>query len=161
MTHSLELKIPPAIVFIVALIAIWLISQLDYPSIWWVLQLAGLLVIAAGVLVIIAASLQFRRHRTTLDPRVPDKATALLTRGIFAYSRNPIYLAFVLIALGFALSLQSVAALIVPPILILYLQRFQIRPEEKHLAHKFKEQYKSYCQRTRRWLGHKFTDDAR
>ncbi|QPG06697.1 isoprenylcysteine carboxylmethyltransferase family protein [Salinimonas marina] len=161
MRHSLELKVPPAIVFAGALFAVWLLSRLSEPGFWWGLELAGRLLIGAGALVIVAATLQFRRHRTTLDPREPDKATALLTRGIFAFSRNPIYLAFGLIVLGFALAAESVAALIVAPSFMAYLQLFQIKPEEAYLRQKFGQRYLNYCQRTRRWLGRTLTDDAR
>ncbi|AXR07044.1 methyltransferase family protein [Salinimonas sediminis] len=161
MSVSLELKIPPAALFIAAVCAVVLIAQWPIGKVPALLQLVGLLIIGAGVLIILSAVVQFRRHKTTLDPRTPDNASALLTSGIFAISRNPIYLAFVLLLFGLALASNSWLALLIAPAFGGFLQVYQIKPEERQLARSFGASYNAYCQRTRRWLGRSSTDAAK
>ena len=105
--------------------------------------------VAAGCLVV-AAVIEFARVRTTIVPR--KAPSGLITSGIFRYSRNPIYLADLLILAGLALLWGSVIGLLLVPVLGWILHVRFIRGEEERLTEAFGEEYLSYCAATRRWI---------
>ena len=86
------------------------------------------------------------------DPEPWKKDTALVTSGIYRFSRNPMYLGMVTVQLGIALFAQSIGALLSVPLAILLIDRFVIAREEPYLLATFGEQYRAYCKRVRRWL---------
>ena len=107
-----------------------------------------LLAIAAGLM--LAAFVEFRRAATTVIPH--RQPTALITSGIFRWSRNPIYLADVLILLGFAVLWGKVLGFLLVPILFILLERRFILAEEARLESAFPDEFGKYASRTRRWL---------
>lgn len=111
--------------------------------------LAGLL-IGAGILLILLAALEFRRHKTTIIPH--QEAEHLIQTGIFKRSRNPIYLADVLILTGLVLRWDAVLSLVLVPILFWVLETRFVIPEEDRLRRKFRADFARYMQKTRRWL---------
>lgn len=110
----------------------------------------GALAILAGLVLMVLAVREFRRHKTTVVPR--REPEALITSGIFAKSRNPIYLADVLLLAGFSLWWGSVFGLALVPLLIVVLRRRFILGEEARLAAAFGPAYETYAENTRRWL---------
>ncbi len=105
-----------------------------------------------GLLLMVLAAWTFTRAKTTLNPMLPERASSLVTNGIFRLSRNPIYLgdALLLVAYGIWLGcLANVAWLI---LFIGYIQYFQIIPEERALRQLFGQDYSEYCSRVRRWI---------
>jgi len=108
--------------------------------------------VLAGALTCLAGVASFRRARTTVNPMKPDSTAALVVAGIYNYSRNPMCLGFLLILLGWALFLSNGLALLLLPAFVLYMNRFQIRPEERVLAALFAHDYAAYHARVRRWL---------
>ncbi|MET0551744.1 MAG: isoprenylcysteine carboxylmethyltransferase family protein, partial [Vicinamibacteria bacterium] len=114
-------------------------------SIGSALALAGLGLCGAGVA-------SFRRARTTVDPRVPDAASALVDTGVYAFTRNPMYLGFAIVLAGWAVVLANAASLALLPLFVLYLNRYQIGPEEQALAARFGPAFTSYAARVGRWL---------
>ncbi|XBQ16339.1 MAG: isoprenylcysteine carboxylmethyltransferase family protein [Oceanicaulis sp.] len=113
--------------------------------------LCGVLV-AAGFTVMIAAVVSFRMHKTTVDPRYPDRAGALVTSGVFSISRNPMYVGMALLLVGWAIWLGDGIALIFPALFFALIDRVQIPAEEAALSEHFGEAYTAYCSKTRRWL---------
>ena len=109
------------------------------------LALAGVLVAAAGVI-------EFRRAQTTVNPMAPEAASTLVTRGVYRFSRNPMYLGFALALLGWAVFLSNAAALLGIVAYVWYLTRFQIVPEERMLEGKFGPAFAAYRSAVRRWL---------
>jgi protein-S-isoprenylcysteine O-methyltransferase Ste14 len=106
----------------------------------------------AGIaLMLIAAWTMWRRH-TTLNPIQPGKARHLVTQGLFARSRNPIYLADALLLIGWALWLGQASALLWLAAFVLWIDRWQIGAEERALTALFGDDYRAYCARVRRWL---------
>jgi len=122
---------------------------LDFPMPGWV---ASAVLFAAGLATGIGAFLQFRKAGTTINPMTPQASSALVTGGFFAWSRNPIYVADVLVLLGAALWIGSFVAFLFVALFIAFIDRFQIRPEERALRARFGEEYERYCARVRRWL---------
>ena len=106
------------------------------------------LVLAAGL--VVGAVLEFTRARTTIIPRVSP--SALITSGIFRFSRNPIYLADLLVLLGVSIMWGSVPGLILVPVLGWLLQTRFIRGEEERLAAAFGAEFEAYRSGTRRWI---------
>ena len=111
----------------------------------------AVVLISAGFLIGIAGVVTFRRARTTVDPRKP-RASSLVTWGVYALSRNPMYLGGLIMLLGWALFLSNALAFLFLPAYILYIDRFQIAPEERALTSLFGETYAAYQVRARRWL---------
>jgi protein-S-isoprenylcysteine O-methyltransferase Ste14 len=97
-----------------------------------------------------AGVLQFKRHGTPVPTDQPT--TALVTTGVYGFSRNPLYLALTAIYLGIGLLLPSLLVLaLVVPVLILMHYGVVVR-EEAYLERKFGEPYRAYKKRVRRWL---------
>lgn len=152
--RRLELKVPPMAVLLLAVLVMWLVSLGDprgmLPPVAR-FAIAAILV-TAGVGIIAAAITRFRRAQTTVDPRTPDAATTLVCTGVYRFTRNPMYLGFLLLLLGWAAYLSSLRALIVVPLFMLYLDRFQVAPEERALAARFGERFHAYVRDVRRWF---------
>ena len=151
---SLELRVPPVAVASVAALCMWLLSrwtpglELAQP---WRLGTAVLL-LATGVLVAVAGVLEFRRARTTVNPTTPQAASSMVRSGIYRHTRNPMYLGMLLVLIAWAVWLASLAACAVLPAFLLYINRFQIEPEERILAGLFTADFDDYRRSVRRWL---------
>ena len=149
----LELKIPPlplAVVFGALMWAIdrWLLPHSDRSGVR-----TGISVVIFGIAVAIlaAAIIGFRRARTTVDPMHPEAASAIVTSGIYRFTRNPMYLAFLLALVAWAVFLGNVVAALLPLCFVLYMNRFQIAPEEQALRARFGAPYEAYLRTVRRW----------
>lgn len=126
----------------------WLVPLRRIEAPLW--RLAGLLCIAAGLVITVVADQQFRRAATTVHPfRTPSQ---LVRHGVFRISRNPMYLGMVSVVWGFALALGSIAPLAVPPLLTIVLSRRFIQMEERALRDCFGDEYEAYCRDVRRWV---------
>jgi protein-S-isoprenylcysteine O-methyltransferase Ste14 len=150
----LEHRIPPPVVALFFLLCMYFVSGLglrvDLP-LWLGRILAGSILLL-GLAIPIAASIAFRKVKTTINPLHPEQASTLVKDGVFQYSRNPMYLGVSLVLVAWAISLSSLAAALLVPGFILYIDRFQIQPEERALAAKFGDEFVSYRQSVRRWL---------
>ena len=105
-----------------------------------------------GVAVAIAGVASFRRAQTTVNPLKPESTSSLVVSGVYRVSRNPMYVGMLLVLLGWGVLLSNVLALPIVPGFVLYMNRFQIGPEETVLAELFGEEYATYRSRVRRWL---------
>ena len=115
-----------------------------------VLAAVGLCLACAAVAFDVTAALAFRRHRTTILPH--RGATALITDGPFARSRNPIYVANTLLVAGVGL-IFGIGWLVMAAVAGAVLtQKLAIEREERHLAARFGEAWQDYAARTPRWL---------
>lgn len=112
----------------------------------------AVLLAIAGAALIVLAIVTFRRAQTTLDPRDPARASALVTHGVFSVSRNPIYAGFALWLLALAALLGNPLALAGPVAFVLYMNGVQIPAEERALASHFGDAFARYRQRVRRWI---------
>lgn len=111
---------------------------------------AGGLLVGAGLVLVALAFAEFRRHKTTVVPhRDPDR---LVQTGVFTRTRNPIYLADVLILSGLILRWDAVLSLPLVPVLLWVLERRFVIPEENRMRRKFRHDFARYCQKTRRWV---------
>jgi protein-S-isoprenylcysteine O-methyltransferase Ste14 len=121
----------------------------------WALVLPGRLpaavfLLAAAFLVMGWALWAFRRHQTTVLPHKANRA--LITDGPFRYTRNPIYLAFLLLQAAVALALANAWLLLLLPVTWACLRYRVIKLEEAYLARRYGKVFTAYCARVRRWL---------
>src|ERR1700730_6225417 len=100
--RSLELRIPPPVVAMVAAFLMWLIAraipslQLMFPG----RVLLAIAILVSGLLIVIAGLIEFRRARTTVNPLNPGAASSLVVNGVYALTRNPMYLGLAVILIG-------------------------------------------------------------
>ena len=143
--------IPPPIVTIVFLFVIFFTKDLFRFSVTLPSSL-GLIIIFAGLVIIFIAARQFKAANTTINPIKPENASVLVKKGIFSYSRNPMYLGMLLIIIGFSIIHNLMAVLVIMPLWVIYITNFQIIPEEEAMEILFKEDFLNYCKKTRRWI---------
>ncbi len=104
MLSVLELKVPPPLVALAVGVGMWFAAPIG-PSLAlpFALRVALLVAIAlGGGAIALAGDIEFRRAKTTINPLKPQNAKALVTSGVYRYTRNPMYLALVLLTLGIA-----------------------------------------------------------
>lgn len=145
----LEHRIPPPLVAIISGLLMWLAVRPIAPlggRLW-----LALLVVLAGAAVCLAGVASFRRARTTVNPLKPESASSLVIAGIYRHTRNPMYLGFTIILLGWCVFLGSALAVLGVAAFVLYIGRFQIRPEERALRELFGAEFEAFCGRVRRW----------
>lgn len=115
-----------------------------------ILQYLGLALTFVGFLLGVAAFMEFRRARTTLDPHGSTKQ--LVTSGIYRFTRNPIYLGFLLMVIGLPLNSGLYWGLVMALFYVLTMNRLIIQHEEAYLERKFGKTYTSYASHVRRWV---------
>jgi len=115
-------------------------------------QSAGTAAMQLSALIALSAFYAFWRARTTINPMRPERASTLVTRGIYRFTRNPLYLSLVLLLIAYAIRLWSLPAVGGPVLFVAYVRRFHITPEERALQAKFGEAFTEYKRRVRRWL---------
>jgi protein-S-isoprenylcysteine O-methyltransferase Ste14 len=152
---NLRLKIPPPVWLLIFAVLMWLLDRAVPVArlIGSPLNRTGWLLVTAGAAVIITAMLHFRRARTTINPFTPAKSSALVTAGIFGYSRNPMYLGLSIALAGWAIVLGSLSPWLAVPLFVIVMTRLQIQPEEAVLSVLFDTTYRDYCTRVGRWFG--------
>jgi protein-S-isoprenylcysteine O-methyltransferase Ste14 len=148
-----------------------ILALLDLPPVWlaahvvaaWGLSLIsprlfgslgdwlGTLLVGLGLLVMLGAAAQMALARTTVIPR--RDPSSLVTTGLFAWSRNPIYLADALILTGAILWLDAILALPLIAGFAWLIQTRFIRDEEARLTAAFGPEFDLWAARTRRWFG--------
>jgi protein-S-isoprenylcysteine O-methyltransferase Ste14 len=152
--HVLELKVPPAVLGGLVGFLMWLASRwapafaLTIPR--HVFLSTGLAIFGAAIA--ISGIISFRQACTTVNPTKPGTASSLVVSGVYKFTRNPMYLGFASVLLGWAVFLSNALTLLLVPLFVVYLNRFQIRPEERALDSLFPNQFAAYKARVRRWL---------
>jgi len=141
---------------VLAVVAIYAMSKSFYQllvPIPWLMHpmsiLIGLIFLAAALVVVLLAQTQMGNSwRIGIDT---DVKTALVQHGIFALSRNPIFLGIQFMLLGLLLVLPNAVTLAIC-VLGMALIQTQVRLEEAHLTQMHGEEYRTYQRRVRRWL---------
>lgn len=150
----LETRIPPPVVALVIALLMWLGARaLGAEGFEWAGRgYVGAPIMVLGVAIAVGGVVTFRRVGTTVDPRHPERAQLLVTSGIFAWTRNPMYLGVTVALLGWAVVLGPTLLMLGAALFVSYIQRFQIGPEERVMRDKFGAEFVAYCRRTRRWI---------
>jgi protein-S-isoprenylcysteine O-methyltransferase Ste14 len=149
-----------------------MVKRIIYPPIWLVLgliavffcneympgprftsligQVFGGALILIGLVLLVSANGRFTRAGTGVIPF--RNVTALVTEGIYGYTRNPMYLGMVAVLLGCAVTVGASTALLIPAVFAVIIERRFIRPEEAMLRELFPDEFSVYCARVRRWI---------
>lgn len=150
----MELKLPPVIVFLLFALGMYLLSVLlpfGFFDFFGRLPMAKVLVVIAMIVGFLSL-LPFLMKKTSVNPTKPEKATVLITNGVYRFSRNPMYFSLLMLLLAFGLILGNAFNTIIAAGFVSYMNRFQIIPEERMLLETFGKPYKEYLSRTRRWF---------
>lgn len=152
--QSLELKIPPPVVALLAALGMWSVSRYTPTGEVqdFVRHALAIALAAIGAAFDVAGLVAFRRARTTVNPMKPRSASALVDSGVYRVTRNPMYVGLVCFLCAWAAYLWSPWALLGPVAFIAYIGRFQIAPEERALSALFGAEYSAYMASVRRWL---------
>jgi protein-S-isoprenylcysteine O-methyltransferase Ste14 len=152
--QTLELKIPPPIMALLVGVAMWVTAYLlpavhrPSPTRFVIARVCA----GFGVIVAILGVWAFRQAKTTVNPVAPEKASSVVSGGIYSYTRNPMYVGLTAVLVGWAIRLSVPWLFLGPVAFMLYMTRFQIIPEERVMSSKFGRAFDDYRQRVRRWL---------
>jgi protein-S-isoprenylcysteine O-methyltransferase Ste14 len=152
--NSLELKIPPPVVALFLALLMWLTSRVVPPlEVPFAFRVGVALVLACiGQSISVSGMVAFRRAKTTVNPIKASAASSLVTRGVYRFTRNPMYLGLMLTLLAWAVFLSSPLVVLWLAVYVVYMNRFQIVPEERVLTSLFGAEYVNYKSEVRRWL---------
>lgn len=150
----MSLRIPPPLVALAGALLMWGIASW-FPQLVFAFPFRQPLAYAlggAGLAFDLVSVAAFVKARTTVTPLAPEKASSLVTGGLYKFTRNPMYLGMLLVLTGIAMWFGSPLNVIVLIGFVAYITTFQIKPEEARLEEIFGADYRDYMQRVRRWL---------
>jgi protein-S-isoprenylcysteine O-methyltransferase Ste14 len=151
---KLDNKVPPPAVALLIAATMWHLSSYG-PALSLSAEMSEILVlflVIVGVSFDVCGLLAFRQLKTTINPMSPNKTSALVTGGIYRLSRNPMYVGLFLFLMAWAIQLSMLWPFIGPVLFVIYINRFQITPEERVMESKFGDEYSVYKNKVRRWL---------
>jgi protein-S-isoprenylcysteine O-methyltransferase Ste14 len=150
----LENRVPPPLLVLALGLAMWGASLALPP-----LTVNGSIRVAIVALLFATAAAfgapavrAFGRAKTTIDPVHVDRASAVVTSGVYGVTRNPMYVAMAFLLLSWAAYLAVPWTLAGPLVFVLFIDRYQIAPEERAMTARFGAAYTAYKSRVRRWL---------
>lgn len=134
--------------------AMWVVARLTFTVEWvfWARTGMSVLLLLGGVWMALAGVLEFRRASTTVNPMSPGEASTVVDSGVYGYTRNPMYLGFLVALIAWAAWLAAPWSLLGPVAYVAWMTRFQILPEERALKEHFGDDFSDYCRRVRRWI---------
>lgn len=153
MENETRVLAPPPLLFAGALAAGAALEWIApfRPAASWAWRVAfGLPWIVVGAVLLLAALRSLRAAGTTMSPF--GGSTAVVTKGPYAFTRNPIYLGMVAVYVGIAFVFGLVWGLLLLPAVFLLVDAAIVRREEAYLAERFGGAYLDYRRRVRRWL---------
>ena len=148
----MKTKIPPPILALVMIVLIYLSSFFIESTTFNYQGSLSLLVFILGLACAIPSFKLFARYKTTISPLKPSDATALVTEGMYRYSRNPMYLGLLLLTIASTIWFGTWFGIIVNILFIFLINFLQIIPEEEALLEIFGEEYEEYKKNVRRWI---------
>lgn len=151
---ALELKIPPVLVSVLFAALMWLLATITPGVPILPILKKGLLVLFVGLAAWpgLSSVATFKKANTTVNPLNPDACSSLVVSGMYRHSRNPMYLALLLVLIGWGFYLANPFSLLAAGGFVIYMNRFQIQPEERALEKAFGEEFNNYRKRVRRWI---------
>lgn len=152
--NALELKVPPVALVLILALATWLLSvyvpSLAFATPWR--AAVAVAFVGVGIVISLVGVVAFRQANTTVNPTKPGTTSAMVTSGVYRLSRNPMYVGFFFVLIGWALFLSHALAFAILPVFVMYMNRFQILPEERALSAKFGREFTDYRHSVRRWV---------
>ena len=146
------LKIPPPVIVLILVVSNFLSSKkidiINIPN----QTLVSIIIFLIGVFILIVPVSKFIKSKTTVNPIKFKKVNKLITSGIYKYSRNPMYLGFLMIVISTSIYYLNIFSIITPIFFYFWINRFQIKREEIFLNKKFGQKYITYKSKTRKWI---------
>lgn len=136
----------------IGIIAQFALNEL-FPGIYFATtagQLVGGVILVVGLAMLVVAGGLFKQADTDLIPF--KDVTALVTTGVYRYTRNPMYLGMALVLLGCAVTVGAATAFLIPPLFMVIIHYRFILPEEQMLRELFPQEFPAYCSQVRRWI---------
>ena len=149
---SLENKIPPLIIVVFFLVLIFFLKNLLEVFAFSYQIYVSFFFLCLAVSFFLTGIIEFKKQKTTLNPLMPEESTTLVKTGVFKFSRNPIYLSLLNLLIAFSIYLGSFLGLIITPLFVIYMNLFQIVPEEKALLKLYGKEFENYCSKVRRCI---------
>lgn len=150
-----DVRLPPPLVYLAAILVGWALGRWVTPLAIGIEGLptrvgAGVIAGLAGILFMVPAATRFRASGQ--DPKPWEPTPELIERGVYRFSRNPMYLGLGLVQVGIGLGMDNlwVVVMTLPALAIVHV--IAVRPEEAYLEERFGAQYKQYKSKVRRWL---------
>ncbi|MFO1458595.1 MAG: isoprenylcysteine carboxylmethyltransferase family protein [Verrucomicrobiota bacterium] len=150
----LELKVPPVLLTALLFAAMYGVATATPDAAVRIPGRTGITTGLAllGTVVALAGVLEFRVNRTTANPFNPGAASTVVTRGVYRFSRNPMYLGLLMVLAAWAIHLANLITALALPAFVAYMNEFQIKPEERTLRAKFGTAFSEYQATVRRWV---------
>jgi len=145
-------RFPPPLIYVGGFVIGYLLDRavpLTLTS-WPLGEPIGWALVAVGVALMGSAVMTFRRAGTSLNPAKPT--TRVVVHGPYRFTRNPMYVGWVIVYLGCVLLTNTVWPLVSLPVVLVLISRAVIAKEERYLEAKFGDAYRAYKARVRRWL---------
>ncbi|MGZ8394113.1 MAG: methyltransferase family protein [Nitrospira sp.] len=152
--HDLDLKVPPVALMLFAGGCMWVVARAA-PAFGFAFParfISAMGVVVIGIATAGTGVFSFSRAKTTVNPMKPDSSSALVMSGIYRLTRNPMYLGILLLLIGWGIFLSNALAFLILPGFVLYMNRFQIEPEERALTRLFGQAFVTYRSQVRRWI---------
>ena len=149
---SANVKVQPPLLALIHIAAAFILTTLiPLPLVVLpMLEVIGFGLVILGFLIGLGAMLAFRRARQTFKHQ--DSVPPLVTSGIYRFTRNPVYLGFLLMQVGLLLNAGSYWGILLVPIMIFLFNRLVIELEEALLSQKYGDDYRNYKSKVRRWI---------
>lgn len=145
-----KLFIPPTLIAYCILLMITLYCFVpDFNRIEIPFNLMGILIAFSGFLLMGKSKDLFKKHQTTLKI---EKSNHMINEGVFAKSRNPMYLGMTILIFGFSIFSTNIIALFLPFLFMTIVRLIFIRKEERLMFETFGEDYNEYKKKVRRWI---------
>ena len=152
MNNGPNIKGNPLYISVFLLVVSYLLGEFIFPKypLMYLINLLGILGLIISLIFFFSAFNLFNSYEE--NPLPTSITKRLIKTGIFAYTRNPIYLAFVLFHLSMFMVFENVMYFLSALVLALWIHNYVIRSEEKYLLEEFSEEYKRYKEAVRRWI---------
>ena len=148
----MKTKIPPPILALLMIVIVYFSSLIIEPFTFSYQIVLSVFIVVIGLACAIPSFRLFAKHKTTISPFTPSETTALVTVGMYRYSRNPMYLGLVLLNIAATIFFGTWLGIIIVATFIFLLNLLQIIPEEEALLDIFGEEYIEYKKKVRRWI---------
>ena len=153
---SAGVKVPPPLIVLLVILAGYGLQQI-WPFMFplqaglTILVLGlGLVLVGVALAVIATSFVQFRRAKTDIRPHKPTNA--IIRSGLYQYSRNPIYVSFLILQTGIGLLMNNIWVVLLVAATSTFLSKYVIAREEAYLERAFGEDYLNFKRSVRRWL---------
>ncbi|WP_300177897.1 isoprenylcysteine carboxylmethyltransferase family protein [uncultured Aliivibrio sp.] len=155
MLSKLELRIPPPLVMLLFMVTVFGFDKIMPFTLFylpWLTYASVISLVTLGGVIALWGVKEFKNAKTTVNPLKPESSSSLVNSGIYQYTRNPMYLGLLLALLSSVVYTQHPLGLVSALGFVLYMNRFQIEPEEKMLVALFGDEFVEYTNRVKRWF---------